>query len=189
MRASSLAVSAVAGALLLARAGAAGCTVDEDCSLNGVCARASRTCECDPGWRGADCGELDLAPATYGTGYNLTATGTSSWGGKAIRDPRNASLYHLFAAEFTHGCGLDYWSPYSRIIRAEGTSPAGPFTFAQEVVGTFAHNPTVLFSPADDAWLMVHIGCPTTVPASCADVSLECDPGAWAASGQARVPS
>ena len=159
-----------------AAAAAAACTVDEDCSLAGVCS-AGGVCVCDAGWRGADCGALDLAPATLGSGYNLTAQGVSSWGGKTVRDPNNSSLYHLFAAEFTGGCGLDYWAPMSRIIRAEGASPAGPFAFSAEVAPTFAHNPTVTWSPADQMWLMFHIGCPYQAPTSCSAPTFSCDPG------------
>ena len=98
----------------------------------------------------SDCGALDLRPASRKFGYNLTSTGTSSWGSKIIHDPHNAKLFHLFLAEFTDDYRLDYWSSYSRIIRAESaTGPPGPYTFAQEVVGAFAHSPTVIFSPAD----------------------------------------
>lgn len=156
---------------------ALGCTVDEDCNLNGVCDLTKQACVCDPGWSGSDCGALDFAPASYGTGYNLTSVGTSSWGGKTIRDPNNPALFHLFVAEFTKGCGLDYWSPMSRIARAEGSSPEGPFTFASEVVGTFAHNPTVIYSPADALWLMYHIGCTIAQPSSCVTPSISCDAG------------
>ena len=46
------------------------CVVDEDCSLNGVCTTATATtngaCTCDPGWRGAHCQYLNLAPITAG---------------------------------------------------------------------------------------------------------------------------
>jgi hypothetical protein len=130
------------------------------------------------GWTGDDCGALDLAPATRNTGYNRTGEGISSWGGKIIQDPSNSSLFHLFAAEFTHGCNLNYWSPYSRVIRAvSATGPEGPYTFANEVVGTFAHNPSVVWSEAHQLWVMVHIGCNQTLPDSCENIAITCDPG------------
>jgi hypothetical protein len=153
------------------------CSSDEDCSLNGVCGR-NGACTCDPAWTGDDCGALDIRPAKRLSGYNLTADGTSSWCSKIVQDPWEHDLYHLFASEFTHGCGLDYWAPYSRIIRAESrTGPAGPYTFAAEVQGTFAHNPTVVYSPADREWLLYYIGCPTNVSDTCQSQSFTCGPG------------
>ncbi|KKP01519.1 hypothetical protein THAR02_06379 [Trichoderma harzianum] len=153
------------------------CLNDEDCSLNGVCAKGG-VCQCDPAWTGTDCGVLDIRPAKRNGGYNLTPEGTSSWCSKIIQDPKESDLYHLFASEFTHGCGLDYWAPYSRIIRAESrTGPAGPYKFAAEVVGTFAHNPTVVYSPADKEWLLYYIGCPTNVTDTCQSKSFTCGPG------------
>ena len=165
-------------ALLLGTARAAlVCTSDRDCSFTGVCTVA-RECACDPGWRGDDCGVLDLAPATRGTGYNRTAEGTSSWGGRIVPDPADANLFHLFAAEFTGGCGLDFWSPMSRIIRAESrTGAEGPYVFASEVVGTFAHNPTVIRDPTRKQWLMYHIGCAVPQPSTCTQPSFSCDGG------------
>ncbi|KAL7954142.1 hypothetical protein V8C34DRAFT_320206 [Trichoderma compactum] len=135
-------------------------------------------CQCDPAWTGTDCGVLDIRPAKRNSGYNLTPEGTSSCCSKIIQDPTESDLYHLFASEFTHGCGLDYWAPYSRIIRAESrTGPAGPYKFAAEVVGTFAHNPTVVYSHADKEWLLYYIGCPTNVTDTCQSKSFTCGPG------------
>ena len=152
------------------------CRTDDECSLNGLCDPATALCACDPAWTGPDCGVLDRAPATRGSGYNLTANGTSSWGGKPIRDPATGQ-WLLFAAEFTGGCGLDYWSPMSRVIRAVSTSgkPAGPYVFDREVVGTFAHNPTVVWSGADGVWLLYHIGCKYAQPATCQYGGIACD--------------
>ncbi|KAG0647832.1 hypothetical protein D0Z07_5974 [Hyphodiscus hymeniophilus] len=154
------------------------CETDNDCNLNGECLPGVKTCKCDSGWTSSDCGALDLRPATRGTGFNITSTGTSTWGSKIIHDPHNPKLFHLFLAEFTDDCGLDYWSPYSRIIRAESTAgPAGPYTFTQEVVGAFAHNPTVIYSPADRKYLLYYIGCPQSPPETCTDPSFTCGPG------------
>ena len=154
------------------------CHTDEDCNLNGVCNPFSKTCICDSGWRSSDCGELDVRPATRNSGYNQTGVGTSSWGSKIVHDPHNSKLFHLFLAEFTDGCGLDYWSPYSRIIHAESTSgPIGPYTFSNQVVGTFAHNPTVVYSPADKLYLLYYIGCSFSAPAVCTGPSFTCGPG------------
>lgn len=164
-------------ALTVAYAQTSNCTKDEDCNLNGICSETS-ACFCDPGWLGADCGVLDLRPATRDSGYNMTGQGTSSWGCKIVHDPGDTQLFHIFVAEFISGCGLDYWSPYSRIIRAESTTgPAGPYEFVEEVVGTFAHNPTVVYSSADELYLLYHIGCPVTVPEGCSLLAFTCGPG------------
>lgn len=154
------------------------CLNDGDCNLNGICSWKRGACICDAGWRGSDCGELDLLPAARDSGYNLTALGTSSWGGRIIRDPGGDKIFHLIMAEFTNGCGLDHWSPYSRIIRAESlTGPAGPYHFATEVVGTFSHNPTVVYSSADQLYLLYYIGCEYSPPDVCSPPSFTCGPG------------
>ncbi|PVH76871.1 hypothetical protein DL98DRAFT_561805 [Cadophora sp. DSE1049] len=152
------------------------CTIDEDCNLNGIC--YNNSCVCDPGWKSPDCGALDLVPAPLKNGYNKTSIGTSSWGSKIIHRTPQSNIFDLFLAEFTHGCGLDYWSPYSRIIRAvSSTGPVGPYESADEVVGTFAHNPTVVYSQADEKYLMYYIGCPQTVPETCTSPNFTCGPG------------
>ena len=154
------------------------CKIDEDCSLNGICSQYSSTCTCDLGWRGDDCGEVDIYPAKRNSGYNRTSEGISSWGSKIVQDPYDKNLYHAFLAEFDNHCGLDYWAPYSRIIRAESrTGPDGPYAFAEEVVGHFAHNPTVVYSPADKLYLLYYIGCPQQVNETCTDPSFTCGPG------------
>ena len=153
------------------------CTTDEDCNLNGIC-KDSGSCSCDPGWEADDCGALDIRPGPRNSGYNLTAQHTSSWGSKIMKDPRQEGLWHAFLAEFTHGCGLDYWSPYSRIVRTVSTTgPLGPYYFAAEVAGTFAHNPTVVWSSADREYLLYYIGCPTDVDEKCTTKRFSCGPG------------
>jgi hypothetical protein len=95
-----------------------------------------------------------------------------------LRDRNNATLFHLVAAEFTGHCGLDYWAPMSRIIRAESvTGPAGPYIFAQEVAGTFAHNPTTLWDASTGAWTTFHIGCPYPQPQTCIAPHFQCAKG------------
>ncbi|KAI5300217.1 Transcription factor iws1 [Ascosphaera pollenicola] len=163
-----------------ASAAAPSCSRDEDCSLNGICNNATSRCTCDPGWRGTDCGILDLAPAPRkGNGYNMTSAGISSWCNQIVHDPRNKSVYHLFLSEFTHGCSLDYWTPYSRVIRAESTDgPAGPYVYRDEIVPAFAHNPSVVYSPVDEAYFLYYVGCKTEVNAEkCETKEFTCGPG------------
>ncbi|KAJ6109669.1 hypothetical protein N7486_001904 [Penicillium sp. IBT 16267x] len=152
------------------------CTTNEQCNLNGLC--TNNTCTCDPGWTGPTCGILDLSPGPPQNGYNRTSEGISSWCNGIIRDPKNKNLHHLFVSEFTHNCGLDYWSPYSRIIRAESENgPMGPYTFKQIVVPSFAHNPAVVWSEREGKYLLYHIGCRVDVPATCSTVDFSCGPG------------
>ncbi|KAK8872489.1 hypothetical protein PGQ11_003003 [Apiospora arundinis] len=154
------------------------CKTDDECSLNGICTPCG-TCDCDPGWTSPDCGKLDLQPATRWTGYNhtnitlpdhySTKGGNSSWGGQIVRDRHDKSLFHLVASQFARGCGLAGWRPFSTVIRAESrTGPAGPYRYAQELFGTFHHNPTVVWSPADQKYLLYSIGIDTVTPTRCA---------------------
>lgn len=154
-----------------------GCTTMDDCSLNGICS-SNNTCICDPGWRNVDCSELDLRPATRWTGYNNTnytdpdfykeGFGNSSWGGQVIHDREDPDLFHLIISQFPHGCGLSAWRPFSQVIRAESrTGPRGPFLFKQVLFDTFRHNPTVIWSPADELYLIHFIGQDWEVPDTC----------------------
>ena len=153
--------------LLAVVVAATACSVDDDCSLNGVCRTGTSTCECDSGWTGVDCGVLDLLPTAVGSGFNNNnASDTpSSWGGKPVFD---GGKWHLYASEFVQGCGLNDWSPNSRVVRAESSSLFGPFVFAEEVLPTFHHNPSVVRAP-DGRWLLTVIGrdCNNTV--NCSD--------------------
>jgi hypothetical protein len=155
------------------------CTTDDDCSLNGICINTT-TCHCDPGWTGLDCGHLDLAPVTRWTGYNHTnhtnpnyygSYGNSSWGGRIVQDRDDPTIFHLLADQFSHGCGLGGWRPTSFIVRAESRSgPQGPYEWAQNVTSSFRHNADVLWSPADDKYLLWAIGASLEDPKSCKSI-------------------
>ncbi|KAF1848452.1 uncharacterized protein K460DRAFT_364443 [Cucurbitaria berberidis CBS 394.84] len=157
------------------------CTTDEDCSLNGICAPQTHSCLCDAGWFGSDCGHLDLAPATRWTGYNHTnytdptyynTRGNSSWGGQIIQDRGDPALFHLLVDQFGHGCGLSAWRPTSFVARAESrTGPQGPYTWVQNVTGSFRHNAYVHWYPAEEKYLLWTIGVDVADPSSCKSVS------------------
>ena len=51
--------------------------------------------------------------------------------------------YHLFAAQFVQNCTLGGWNPGSSVVRATSKTAFGPYTYAETVLGTFHHNPTV----------------------------------------------
>jgi hypothetical protein len=183
----------VAGAAVLGAAKA--CETDDDCSLNGICVPLSEsatsglgtiynvtnTCDCDPGWFGDDCGRLDLAPATRGTGYNYTTTknaddfgsyGNSSWCGSIVQDPTEKELFHMFISQFAHGCGLSGWRPSSFIVRAESrTGPQGPYHYADAVSKPFRHNTYAFYSPADQKYLLYSIGVDAPEATKCQSIS------------------
>lgn len=93
--------------LRLVRDAQAGCHSALDCELNGLCVRGS--CECDPAWRGAHCGELALIPGAREQGYRPIIDGevTGSWGGHAVHG--SDGRYHLFATTISRGCNIDQW--------------------------------------------------------------------------------
>lgn len=135
---------------LLTTTTATPCATDPDCSLNGLC--ISQTCYCDPGWTGSDCGRLDLAPATRGTGYNYTTytdptyyntRGNSSWGGQIVQDRDDPALFHLLVDQFGGGCGLSGWRPSSFVVRGESrTGPQGPYVWVENVCILHAYRTT-----------------------------------------------
>ena len=133
---------------------ASACTEDVDCSLNGVC-NAQKECTCDPGWIGSACTTLQLAPAEPNSG--IIDWPTSSWGGLAVLDPNNSSLFHFFYSRFVSGCGLLCWVNASECVRAEGPSATGPFVDVEVVLGVFCTNPTVRRSP-DGTYVLWYIG-------------------------------
>ena len=147
--------------LLAAGTAAAACADDACCQLNGECTAGS--CHCHAGWRGPDCGLLDLLPSAdadspglaYGAPPSSSGSGgLSSWGGSIVADPDTSSLYHLFAAEMTLGCGLNSWYPNSAIVRATSSSPLGPFVRREEVLGAFSHEPVVLTLPNSEGYVL-----------------------------------
>ncbi len=88
----------------------------------------------------------------------------ATWGGSVVRDPRTG-LYHIFAAGFVgpNGslCGLSSWESNSLVLTGSSPSPAGPFSATGHLsvaVGTFAHNPEVVYSPKERKFLLFILG-------------------------------
>lgn len=113
-------------------------------------------CSCNPGWKGPDCGTLDLLPvsdnledsAAYGTFPSSTTTGLAAWGGSVLPDPSNGSLYHGFFAEMALDCGLTAWYRNSMVVHATASTPTGPFTRQDLILNYFARGcPPLLASP------------------------------------------
>jgi hypothetical protein len=80
---------------VLAHLAAAACTVDLDCSLNGVCSTAG-ACECDAPWTGPECGVLGLKK-TPASGFSLYTESDprNTWNGAIIRNAADG-VYHLY---------------------------------------------------------------------------------------------
>ena len=126
---------------------AAACGSADDCSQLGACAAGA--CACLRGWRGASCGELDVAPAApLAAGSQLwplpaaTRAGeASAWGFTVALDPAD-KLFHAVA---TVACGasgvLGSGGGDSWLAHLTSAAEDGPFAFA----GMFA--PQTTFGP------------------------------------------
>ena len=103
------------------------CSSDLDCSLNGDCNTASKTCSCDAPWSGPKCDVLGFArgvAAVPAYGYG-TPFATTSWGGNAL--PDNEGTWHLFVTEIEGArCGLDRWQNQSTVTHATAPNASGP---------------------------------------------------------------
>jgi iduronate 2-sulfatase len=93
------------------------CSSDEGCQLNGVC--KSGSCVCHSGWKGFDCGALDLIPGPppqqaglLGNGSAATGGILSTWGGAVVQG-REDKKYHMWAAAMLGGCGIKQWGSNS----------------------------------------------------------------------------
>jgi hypothetical protein len=130
----------------------ANCTDEAECSLNGVCNEGH--CDCNPAWRGATCGQLDLLPLQNNSGIYKDPL-LRSWGGSLWQDDADSS-WTLFANEVKGGCSLYDWDPSSQVVRLTSPSLAAPFVRQGVVLPPFSSNPTVRRAP-DGTWLMFYI--------------------------------
>ena len=125
-----------------------GCTdgSERDCALNGICKEGQ--CACDPGWKGDRCGLLDLKPPNRQDPHGYFNGSMPTWGGDVIFE---SNFYHAFvtAKAFTTP-PLDESDSYScntAIVRLQGVSPAGPFTYAEVVLPMFHHEAHAIRAP------------------------------------------
>jgi len=107
---------AAVAALCPAAAPAAPPRGDADCGFNGARVYGSGgapagqpRCECQRGWRGPECQQLDLLPVLPGTG--LFQPTTSTWGGSIVHGD-DGKLY-MYASEMVGHCGIGRCSPPS----------------------------------------------------------------------------
>jgi len=82
-----------------------------------------------------------------------------------------AGGYHLFAASFINGCGLDGWSCNGVVVHATSTTPEGPYTFSDLALNAYQHNPHVVKHP-DGTYLLFGIG-----QANNASIAVPCSNG------------
>ena len=78
----------------------ANCTMNTDCSLNGVCTKGQ--CDCDSAWQGPSCNQLLLLPLQNNSGVYKDPS-VRSWGASMWHETES-STWHLFANEIKGGC-------------------------------------------------------------------------------------
>ena len=129
------------------------CTDDVSCSLNGVCG-SDKDCACDPGWGGASCATLLLAPAAAQNGYRVA--NRSSWGGSVIKQ---GGTYHMFVEELVSDCGLNTYARNMRVAHAVSQTAAGPYRPVNLVTNDSASTPHAVRDPSNGDWLVYATGC------------------------------
>jgi len=167
----------IRGGVAAATAATTRCESDLDCQLNGACQVANdaasfphddavhvagetprkKTCVCDKGWKGPDCGLLNIATTpTIAYGYGTTPK-TSSWGGGPPAYDNATGMYHLFMSEIAGNCGMTTWAHMSRGAHAVSKTAEGPYTRVETIIETEAHNIFYAYSPSDQMHLLYHI--------------------------------
>ena len=135
------------------------CTEDSetDCALNGICKKSQ--CICDPGWTGDRCHLLDLKPPSRLEPHGYYNGSMPTWGGDIIEE---GGLFHAFlTAKGFSDPPLDESDKYecnAAIVRLQGSSPAGSFTFAEVVLPVFHHEAHAIRAP-DGTILIYMIKC------------------------------
>lgn len=154
------------------------------CSFTGVCVGGQ--CQCELGWKGDWCEQLDLLPATRdpssppwiapgSMGYNrLNDRGnwTSSWGGSVVRDDNG--LYHMWVNELTNSCGMYYWMSNSVVRHATSPDPLTvPFEPREVVWPVWSTEPDVVRAPTGEyvAFFTSKIPTPSTLRRPCTNCS------------------
>ena len=133
--------------------------------LNGECVHG--VCVCDKGWKGDNCGLLDLNPKpTVAYGFGGVEKDTSSWGGGPPAYDPKTKKYHLFVTELAGNCGMGTWARMSQAAHAVSDSIEGPYERVGLAIPTESHNIYYAYSPTDKMHLIYHIFSGTS-PESC----------------------
>jgi hypothetical protein len=120
-----------------------------NCSYNGIFNPQTNSCDCDPGWTGADCRQLLLGPAAPNSGYRPNFS--DAWGGAVLKDDQTG-VYHMWVSVMANYCDISYWARNSKIIHATSLNPAGPYIYQDEVFPVMAHEIDVKRGP-NGTWL------------------------------------
>lgn len=164
------------------------CSVDTDCSLNGVCsgdasnAGEGKACVCDKGWAGVRCGimQLQLVDKSQRGYKEVDSDGKniSSWGGGVVK-VKGEDKYHMYVCVMTLSCGIGSWFTNSAVVHAVSSSPLGPFTKVGSglTFPPFSTNPTVALGPKNEAVLVM--GMATANGSAPAGPSRECTQCTW----------
>ena len=158
-----LAVVLVSGAAVHATAN---CTNTSDCNLNGDCVDGS--CKCDAAWSSSpDCSVISFEKVEKAAGkapgyYNTTE---ASWGGYPIQ--ADDGKWHLLHAQFRNQCPLSSWKTNSAVVHSTASSALGPYTYVDEALPPFAHNPSSLHLAPDGTYVFFYIGGWATNVSTC----------------------
>ena len=146
-------------ALLCTASAGLACKTEVDCQLNGAC--EGSLCVCDKGWKGEQCGTLNLDPTAHvAYGYDQSTAVPerfSSWGGGPPVRSAEDGKYHLFVSEIAAHCGMSTWDRMSTSVHAIAESIEGPYSKVETVVGTESHNTIYVYSPVDEYHLIYTI--------------------------------
>jgi hypothetical protein len=132
------------------------------CHLNGE-RGATGQCICDPGWTGAQCGQLDLLPAPplsqqvspAAALSNDNDAANATWGISVVGPV--AGVYHGYMTEIANECLLGEYGVASQVVHMTASAPLGPWTRQGVALAGFAHNPQAILAP-NGSVLLFHIG-------------------------------
>lgn len=128
---------------------------ENHCGLNGELNASSGRCECDVGWRGSSCSEIDLLPASPAA-FGLVDDQIPTWGGGAVFEDGH---WHLIVGARAVASSNDTLTDYpcdSKIVRAasSGSDPAGPYSIVQTLFPRSSWEPGLARGPNGELLVM-----------------------------------
>jgi len=102
--------------------------------------------------------EMTFGPAAVLPHQAYLNESLHSWGGSVIETPSDPLWrFHLYAAAFVEGCGLNAWVSNSQVIHGVSNEAQGPYTFESVALPVWHHNPAALLH-SDGTFLLYSIG-------------------------------